>query len=209
MVLREPSTGHRTHTHVPCACVTNRLCRDPDLSPERDLSSDCRAIWGYLAISYYLVLSHTICNYPNVSPTYLDHPQAVSRSPGTKKLASRAMGRRRTPQPLASSYLRAYATVRDVRVLGCGCCGKPCSTKLSELLELFGGRGGARGARPRSASVSVASSESLSASSAVLTRRRRGSRLQQPIKRGEGLRADPQAGAGPDGLQDRVRAPHA
>eukprot|EP00966_Prymnesium_polylepis_P007756 178153-Prymnesium_polylepis.1 len=26
---------------------------------------------------------------------------------------------------------KAYATVRDVRVLGCGCCGKPRSTKLS------------------------------------------------------------------------------
>eukprot|EP00966_Prymnesium_polylepis_P280668 6484777-Prymnesium_polylepis.1 len=27
------------------------------LSPERLFSSDCRAVWGYLAISYYLILS--------------------------------------------------------------------------------------------------------------------------------------------------------
>jgi hypothetical protein len=29
--------------------------------------------------------------------------------------------------------LRAYALVRDVRVLGCGCCGKPRSIKLSKV----------------------------------------------------------------------------
>ena len=40
----------------------------------RILSSDCRAIWGYLAISYYLILSVTIQAYL----PYLDHPQAVS-----------------------------------------------------------------------------------------------------------------------------------
>eukprot|EP00966_Prymnesium_polylepis_P229550 5311553-Prymnesium_polylepis.1 len=37
----------------------------------------------------------------------------------------------------ASAKLRAYATVRDVRVLGCGCCGKRRSTKLNVSLPTY------------------------------------------------------------------------